>query len=188
MKELIENEIGITNEEGQNELDDLSIKDNEYSNEETESGIYEDNENEKEYDVEVSSEEDFDLDDAEQVETIPISKSIGEPGVITIINSKNNGKRVCIASEPMDILGNPEKIQVVLKPQGIVVGRRLPNTTKYFKVSKSGAKGVIYSYGLVEEITSKCNLEFSNGRVSLTFDKVIYKDTEDGKMAYFKLV
>jgi hypothetical protein len=130
--------------------------------------------------------EDFSIDDLIPVKTKVVKRMIGEPGVITIINSKKNGKRIIFASAVMDKLGNPSKLQIVFWQNGIVVGAMLPKADQFFPVKESGNKGIVYSGGLVQEITSKFNLDFSE-RVSITFPKVAYKDMDDQTLAFFKL-
>jgi hypothetical protein len=130
--------------------------------------------------------EDFNLDEIIPVKTKVVNRMIGEPGVITIINSKKNGKRIIFAGAAIDKLGNPSKLQVVFWQNGIVVGEVLPKADQFFPVKESGNKGIVYSGGLVQEITSKFNLDFSE-RVSITFPKVAYKDMDGHTLAFFKL-
>ena len=130
--------------------------------------------------------EDFNIDEIVPVKTKVVNRMVGEPGVITLINSKKNGKRISFAGAVMDKLGNPDKLQIVFWQKGIVVGVGLPKADQFFPVKKSGNKGIVYSGGLVQEITSQFNLDFSE-RVSITFPKVAYKDMDGHPLAFFKL-
>ncbi len=126
------------------------------------------------------------ISDFEDVETKPASKCTWDPGILTIINSKGNGKRISIANQVWDKFQKTDKLQVICYRNGIAIGKEVPNSTKFFNVKKSGAKGVIYSYGLVDEITRKFNLDFSN-RVSITFQKVVFKQVKGYNLAMIEL-
>ncbi|MDR7871335.1 MAG: hypothetical protein RIN55_10765 [Tissierellaceae bacterium] len=102
------------------------------------------------------------------------SKSYYGEGKITIINSENNGKRITIAREPIEELGNPNSLQIGFLEDSLVIGPKLPENEISYNLRKSGAKSVIYSSDLVKEITEEYNLDYSNGRVSITFGDVEY--------------
>ena len=97
-----------------------------------------------------------------------VRSSKSPKGVCTVINSKQNGRRVILSKETMDCLKNPTKLEVGFTEDGIVIAEKLPENGVEFSIKKNGNKMVIYSSALVEEITELFNLDFSN-RVSITF-------------------
>lgn len=101
-----------------------------------------------------------------------ISKISIEAGVMSVINSKNC-RRITLAKDVMSELNNPKSISISFSDDRLAVAERLPNNDNLLKVKSSGNKGVIYSSGLVSEITDKYGLDFSN-RVSITFSEVKY--------------
>lgn len=130
--------------------------------------------------------EDFDLSELSQFTTKVVSRAIGAPGVMTIINSNKNGKRITFANDVIEKLGSFNQMQIAFSKQGLVIGEKIPSTEQYFPIKKSGAKWIIYSAGLVTEISDKFNLDFS-GRVSITFQKVSYKTIQGIKVAIISL-
>lgn len=91
-----------------------------------------------------------------------------DAGVCTVVNSKKNGKRVTFSKDVMERLGNPESIELSFTEDGVAIAEKIPENGVSFGIRKSGHKGVIYSAGLVEEITEVFNLNFED-RVSITF-------------------
>ncbi len=108
-------------------------------------------------------------------------------GVCTVINSRQNGKRLILAKETMDYLKNPTKIEVGFTQDGIVIAEKLPENGVSFSIKKSGNKMVIYSSGLVKEITELFNLDFSN-RVSITFTEAEEYDDLDNPIVKIKAI
>ncbi|MEG1132675.1 MAG: hypothetical protein RSD77_10195 [Romboutsia sp.] len=106
-------------------------------------------------------------------------------GVCTVINSKQNGKRVILTKETMDYLKNPAKIEVGFTEDGIVISEKLPKNGVEFSIKKTGNRMVIYSSGLVKEITQLFNLDFSN-RVSITFTESEKYDNLDNPIVKIK--
>lgn len=101
-----------------------------------------------------------------------ISKTSTEAGVASVINSKNS-KRITLDKDVMSKLSNPEMISISFSDDSMAIAEKLPNNDNLLKVRRSGGKGVIYSSGLVLEITNKYRLDFSN-RTSITFSDVEY--------------
>lgn len=125
--------------------------------------------------------EDVDLDEFKPSESRTINKCITEAGVISIINAKS-GKRIIISNEIMEILNNPSKIVMSFTEDKIAIGENLPNNDNYFNVKRMKSKGVIYSAGIVKEITEIYDLDFSN-KTSITFFDVEYAKYEDNVVA-----
>lgn len=95
-----------------------------------------------------------------------------QKGVFTIVKSKNC-KRIAIATKVMKNLNNPKKVAISFSEHSIAVGEQLPNNYNLLNVKTDKNKGMIYSSGLVSEITNKYRLDFSN-RTSITFSDVEY--------------
>lgn len=112
-----------------------------------------------------------------------VEKASGEEGICTIVHCKKNGnKRITIASKLLDAIGNPQKVEVGIMPNGIAIAEKLPVKANEFPVKKLGAKKVLYTGALVEEITEEFNLDYSN-RTSITFQKVEYDNVDGYKVA-----
>lgn len=156
-----------------------------------------DNEDEKNAEIETSSEK-FEVDSIKEVKEdffediikpkeSSINSSMGKPGVITIISSEKYGRRL---SFPKNIIQKlelelEEKVELTLKNKKIYVGRRIPNSSTY-NLKKSGGRKIIYSAPLVEQILEINNLDFSN-KTSQTFYNVNFLKFEDDIIAEFDL-
>lgn len=135
-----------------------------------------------------TDDEEFDLSLLEQIKSTVSNKTFGEPGVITIVNPKGNTKVFLFAQTPFEKIGNPKNVQFLFYDKGIVVGAKLPNATETLKVGNRGAKKVVYFAKFVEEVTKRFSLDYSNGRVSRTFNKVSYKKINGEKVALYELI
>lgn len=82
----------------------------------------------------------------------------------------------------MDKLSNPTKVSISFSDERIAIGESLPNNTNQLNVKISGKKGVIYSAGIVNEITNLYGLDFSN-RTSITFLEAEYIENKDCTVA-----
>lgn len=114
-----------------------------------------------------------------------ISQISTEAGVMSLINSKN-GRRITLPKDVMNKLNNPEVLSMSFTDNSLAVAERLPNNDNQFKVKSSGKKGIIYSAGLVSEITDKYGLDFSN-RTSITFSEVNYVESSGYTVAIIKI-
>lgn len=114
----------------------------------------------------------YDLEKFEPALSTTKTRSNLMPGVISIINSKC-GKRVVLSKDLMNKLNDPNKIVMAFSEESIAIGVSLPNNNNELNINKKNKKGVIYSSGIVSEITSKYALDFKN-RTSITFSKVDY--------------
>lgn len=104
------------------------------------------------------------------------SRSNSIAGVMSVVNS-NCGKRVTLSKDLMDKLNNPNKVTMSFSEESIAIGVTLPNNNNQLTIKLIGKKGVIYSAGIVSEITDKYGLDFSN-RTSVTFSEVEYIENE----------
>jgi hypothetical protein len=101
--------------------------------------------------------------------------------VMSVVNS-NCGKRVTLSKELMDKLRNPTMVAVSFSKESIAIGEMLPNNNNRLTIKPSGKKGVIYSAGIVSEITDKYRLDFNN-RTSITFSEVDFIEVEGSIIA-----
>ena len=103
-------------------------------------------------------------------------------GVVTIINTEKNGKRIVFLKDVMEELGNPPKILISCSDNAIAVGEKLPDNQNFLSIKYSKTKGTIYSACTVNELTEMYQLDFSN-RTSITFSEVKYTTYENHKVA-----
>lgn len=101
-----------------------------------------------------------------------ITRSTLVAGAMSVINSKC-GKRITISSEVMNRINEPTKVSISFSNESIAVGENLPNNNNQLLLKSIGKKGVIYSAGIVSEITERYGLDFSD-RTSITFSEVEY--------------
>ena len=132
---------------------------------------------EKNYEIKES----IDLDSFKPSESKSIKKGIAEAGVMSIINSKT-GKRIIVSNEIMEKLNKPERIVMSFSEDKIAIGEQLPNNYNYINIKVLKSKGVIYSAGIVKEITDLYKLDFSN-KTSITFFDVEYVKYEENVVA-----
>lgn len=125
--------------------------------------------------------ESVDLDSFKPSESKVRSKSIGEAGAMSIVNAKT-GKRIIVSREVMEKLNNPERVVMSFAVNKIAIGEQLPNNDNYIKIKALKSKGVIYSAGIVKEITDIYELDFSN-KTSITFLDVEYVKYEENVVA-----
>ena len=125
--------------------------------------------------------ESIDLDSFKPSESKSIKKGIAEAGVMSIINSKT-GKRIIVSNEIMEKLNKPERVVMSFSEDKIAIGEQLPNNYNYINIKVLKSKGVIYSAGIVKEITDLYKLDFSN-KTSITFLDVEYVKYEENVVA-----
>jgi hypothetical protein len=106
--------------------------------------------------------------------------------ILTVVNSQKFGMRIAFASEVIEKIGSPDRVQVALSDRGIVIGAAFTGDDNYYRLKKAANKAVIYSSGLVREITDRFGLDFSN-RTSVSFQDVSYVPFGDSNLAFFKL-
>ncbi|MHC1723202.1 MAG: hypothetical protein AB9836_08370 [Aminipila sp.] len=126
------------------------------------------------------------LKGATQSKSRSTRKASGEAGVLSIVNAKT-GARITVANTLLEQIGNPTELQVSYDKvkKAIIVGEQLNNENSY-PIRKSGSKGVIYTKGLVDEITEAMGLDFSN-RSSITFQEAEYLQDEQYAVAIIKI-
>jgi hypothetical protein len=105
-----------------------------------------------------------------------VSRSSLKVGIMSVVNS-NGRKRVMLSKDLMDKLSNPTNVAMSFSEENIAIGVTLPNNNNQLTVKPSGKKGVIYSAGIVTEITDKYKLDFSN-RTSIILSEVEYIEND----------
>lgn len=106
--------------------------------------------------------------------SISINRNADGAGILSIINSKRNGKRLALSAELLSNLNNPQTVQISFSDNELVIGKAIPNcgdNSCLIKPYKN--KGMVYSSELVDEISENFSLNFFE-KTSLTFHKVRY--------------
>ncbi|MFR1316862.1 MAG: hypothetical protein ACLSBN_14415 [Clostridium perfringens] len=131
---------------------------------------------------EVTQEQQYNLENFKASKSKQKSVIRSNQGVVTIINTEKNGKRIVFPKDVMEELGNPPKILISCSDNAIAVGERLPDNQNFLSIKYSKTKGTIYSAGTVNELTEMYQLDFSN-KTSITFLEVKYTTYENHKVA-----
>lgn len=92
-------------------------------------------------------------------------------GVVTVVCSPKNGKRLELLPSLVTELQIEDTVQLGLLDGCMVIAKNLPNIEQSFSVKSRGKKKIIYSSALVAEIIRKLKLDFT-ARVSLTLHGV----------------
>ena len=185
--EILEMEDDVVIEDDEMELEsdeenDSNEEDIDESKLELEAEEIEANTEEKEGEL-----DEFDSSEFETVSITTSTKSVGKVGVMSVINSSENGKRITYSKEVTQKIGNPSAVTIALSETKIAVSAADPNSPNPLKLGRLGRKGVIYSSELVKTLTEKYNLDFSN-RVSITLAEVQYKKDGDKTVAVITML
>ena len=111
-----------------------------------------------------------DLNQFKASESKTVNRNNNGEGIMSVVNAKT-GKRITLSRQLMDKLNNPEKIVISFNDNKIAI--QLPNNVNCLSIKHYKSKGILYSAGIVNEITCKYNLDFSN-KTSITFSDVEY--------------
>lgn len=105
-------------------------------------------------------------------------------GVITIVNSQKNGKRVEILEPLYQVLNFGDCIKLGFYENTILVAPEKANLQlPVYHLKKVGKKKVLYSSGLVAEIAGTLGLDFSE-KVSITLNNVEVENYCDVDIAF----
>lgn len=115
----------------------------------------------------------YDLTNIRSSTSKSLSRDNSEAGIISVINSKNNGKRIMLSTELMDELNWPETVQFGFGDHFILISQYFSPTEPKFVVKNATTKGIIYSSSLVEEVTRELGLDFTD-KTSITLHDVKY--------------
>ncbi|RMD02322.1 hypothetical protein D9O40_06710 [Clostridium autoethanogenum] len=126
------------------------------------------------------------LENATQSKSKDITRTAGRSGILSIINAKTC-TRLIFSNELLAKLGNPEGLQISYneKNKTIIIGKSLGNENTY-KLRRSGKKRVIYSKGLVRELTESLQLDFSQ-KTSITLQEANYLDNNEDIIAIIEV-
>ena len=108
-------------------------------------------------------------------------------GLLTLINSRKNGKRLVLSQQLIEMLELPDdNIQLGFMKKVLVLGRKLPKVESSFKLKYQGKKAIIYSTEIVHEITEHQEIDFTS-RVSHTWYKPIVEEFEGNPIIMFEV-
>lgn len=124
-----------------------------------------------------SDSSDIDLSAFRPATSTSKGKGSAAPGVMSVVNSARNGKRVTFPQAVMERLNNPETLQFAFADDKIAVAERLPGNEVSFNIKRGKGRAIIYAAGLVREIAEQFDLDFTS-RVSITFYDVEYHEVE----------
>lgn len=117
------------------------------------------------------------LDNYKPLESQDVKKKnvSGGSGVITIVNSLKNGKRIILSKELEELLGLKDTVNIAISDSNghllfYKVEKPSCNTYSLCRQKKGdmSSRLIVYNSALVKEIAEKLNLDFS-GTVSVTF-------------------
>ena len=104
-------------------------------------------------------------------------------GFLTVINSSKNGKRLEFRKDIAEKLGLTEFLNVVYTEDSAVFFSADTENEGVFRIKKSGERSVVYSGGLVAELSDFFDLDFTTN-VCHTFTEGKFEKIEDfGKIA-----
>lgn len=129
----------------------------------------------------------FDISSFLDVESECRSRKNSESGVISIVNTPDNGKRISLSKELMNKLEISNSAQIRMSDDCLLIAKQIKGSKKSFVVRKNGNKGAIYAADLIQEISKKFKLDYST-RTTITFPKVEYHSYDNGLIALIKIV
>lgn len=170
-----EKEASSSNEDEQSSVEEI-LGETEAVKEGEEEGQAEAEETEAEETIE--AEDEFDLTGFTTVSSTNNStRSAGERGRggLSIINSEHNGKRITLTKKWWIELGQPQTIQFAMHNHTLVLGECLGDQFPSFSWITKDQKPVLYNSALVKELANHYQLDYSNGRTSLSFGEIQLK-------------
>ncbi|MNW41015.1 hypothetical protein D3C74_181410 [compost metagenome] len=116
------------------------------------------------------------------------SRSAVRGSVFTIVNTLKCGRRIEIANELKQTIGDSISVQIAFDTEGIFIGKNLGiDSNSQLTLRKIGKKSVIYSSPLVQEITERFKLDFSN-KTSTSYKDISLLDINGITAAYIYLL
>lgn len=108
-------------------------------------------------------------------------------GILTIVCSPKNGKRLMLSSKLVEMLeiGEEASVQIGFVEKNLVLGKKLPGDKNTYRLYRQGKKYVIYSAEVVQEISRVQGIAFET-RVSYTWTDVKFDDYEGDPVAFFE--
>ena len=175
--------VSLAKQELEEVLDQDNISQEEESQESETIASYQDENNEDELTKEkeeVLKKITMDFSRKEMAKAKATQKLIPNAGVLTMINSENNGKRATFNHKEQQWLNHPNTIQVGFLDNYLLLGAHLDPEATSYTVKKQGAKAVLYNKALVEEIIERFDIKFTENKVSKTFYEAEYTNDEEG--------
>jgi len=130
--------------------------------------------------------QEFDINKLRPVASKSSSRENTEVGIISIINSVKNGKRISLSKGLMQKLNCPKTIQFSFYDESIAIAENLPNNKGSFTIKEWKKQFLIYSAPLVNEITRTFDLDFE-GITSKTFHEARYMNIEETTVAMISM-
>lgn len=106
-------------------------------------------------------------------------------GVLTIVNSEKNGKRVVFSETFIETMELEDTVNMGFEGNRLLVAKNVAEEGHY-RLCKRGKKAVVYSAKLVGKITELMELDFSH-RVSYTFFDVDVTEFQGHQVAVFSM-
>lgn len=175
--------VSLAKQELEEVLDQDNISQEEESQESETIASYQDENNEDELikeKEEVLKKITIDFSRKEMAKAKATQKLIPNAGVLTMINSENNGKRITFNREVQQLLNHPNTIQVGFLDNYLLLGEHLDPEATSYNLKKQGAKAVLYNKALVEEIIERFNIKYTENKVSKTFYEAKCTNDEEG--------
>lgn len=110
----------------------------------------------------------------------------GGSGVISIIATERNGKRITLSHKINMHLNHPESVQIALSNEEMMIGENLPSIQGDYLLKPSGNKTVLYSSPLVEECIERYDLDYTD-KTSITFYEAEYGMSSSGPFVSIKV-
>lgn len=106
----------------------------------------------------------FSGDRFQSVKTVSVSRRSSRTGAwLSVVNAVNGNKRISLGNELMMNLNNPEQVQIRYSDEEIAISEFFADEDSCFNI-RLGSKGnqkIIYSAGLIDEITERFDLDFT---------------------------
>lgn len=106
-------------------------------------------------------------------------------GMLTVISSKNNGKRILLSASLIETLKIKDFIKLGFIDDVLVVGIDLPGEENQYQLRVQGNKRVLYSAPVVSKIAEHMHLDFSD-RTCYTFCDVQLEEYNSVYIALFR--
>lgn len=138
-------------------------------------------ENKEEYEEDLFPELDFNKIEAANFKTKSAIGGRGKASEIRIINSKRNGKRITLKNSLIERLGNPKELEFGFLEDTLIIAKgksKKVSDVSYNLRKQSKNTYCIYNTNLVEEITKRLKLDFSNN-VTVNLEHIRYKEIEE---------
>jgi hypothetical protein len=118
---------------------------------------------------------------------VAAAKSRGPMG-ISVVNTAKNGTRVSLTKALFEGLGSPKELQLVTDGDSLYIGDKIPHCTQSVPFSKGSGVNKIYNRGLVNYLTQRFKLDFTDC-TSLSFRdvEIMTQEYEGGQITFAKI-